>query len=84
MPANTGKAKREINMDMTIAAERINEHDDLSARINRGVIEVSVYGRLAGTVSQDDIDSLGHSSTGWGKGLRKGALKVYTALTAED
>ena len=70
-------------MDMTTAADRINEYGDLAAKINRGVIEVSVYGRPAGTVSQDDIDNLGRSSTGWGKGLRKGALKVYTALTAE-
>lgn len=70
-------------MDMNTAAYRINEWEDLSARVNGDKIMVSVYGRPAGSVDQNDIDNLGHSATGWGKGLRKGALKVYRALTDE-
>jgi hypothetical protein len=70
-------------MDLATAADRINEYEDLSARICGAVIEVSVYGRPAGTVSQDDLDQLGHTATGWGKSLRKGALQVYRALTED-
>lgn len=70
-------------MDIHTATDRINAYDDLSARIRGDAIEVSVYGRPAGVVSQDDLDRLGHSATGWGKGLRKGALKVYRALTED-
>lgn len=68
-------------MDMTAAVSKINANGDLRAREVRGSIEVSVYGKVVGNLTQDDIDSLGNSATGWGKGLRKGAMQVYRALT---
>jgi len=70
-------------VDMNTAADRINEHPDLSAEIVRGNIEVKKYGKPAGKVTQDDIDQMDHTPTGWGKSLRKGALEVYRAIREE-
>jgi hypothetical protein len=67
-------------MDMQTATDRINAAADLGATIKRGEIHVTKYGRPAGVVTQDDLDSLGHTPTGWGKSLRKGALEVWRAL----
>lgn len=70
--------------DMTLdqAAERINQHPDLTATVQRDRIAVSVYRRPAGYVTGDDLADL-TSSTGWGSNLRKGALAVYQSLTRE-
>jgi pterin-4a-carbinolamine dehydratase len=71
-------------MDMTLdqAADRINQHPDLTATVQRNQIAISVYRRPAGYVTEADLDDL-TTSTGWGKNLRKGALAVWKSLTAE-
>lgn len=67
-------------MDLDQAAERINQHPDLTARVRRGQVDVAVYGRPAGYVTNDDLGSMGMTATGWGKHLTKGALKVWQSL----
>lgn len=68
-------------MTLEQAAELINQHTDLTARVRRGQIEVNVYGRPAGYVTEGELERLGHTPTGWGKNLRKGALKVWQSLS---
>ena len=70
-----------MTIDIDTAAELISAHPDLSADVRGDEIKVSMYGRPAGSVTQDDLDQLSHTPTGWGKHLRKGALVVYRALT---
>lgn len=68
-------------MTLTEAATKINAAADLSATAGRGVIFVKMYGRDIGRLTQTDIDSIGHTPTGWGKKtLVKGAAQVWHAL----
>ena len=71
-------------MDLDQAAERINQHPDLTARVRRGQVDVDVYGRLAGYVTEADLARLGSTATGWGKHLRKGSLKVWQSLANRE
>lgn len=69
-------------MTLNDAADRINQHPNLTATVQRDRIDVSVYRRPAGYVTEDDLADL-TTSTGWGRNLRKGALAVYQSLTRE-
>lgn len=69
-------------MTFAEAAELISNNSDLGARICHDRVEVTVYGRPAGYVTADELDRIGHTSTGWGKHLSKGASKVWTALAS--
>ena len=70
-------------MDINEAIDRINETKDFTAAESRGRIQITKFGRPAGYITEDDISSLGHTPTGWprSKGLNKGALEVWRALS---
>jgi len=69
-------------MDIMTAVDKINATADYSASRKGSEISVTKYGRPVGVVTMDDLAALGHTATGWGVHLRKGALGVYRALTS--
>lgn len=69
-----------MTIDIQSAADRINTHPDLTARVWRDRrVYVDVYGREAGYVDAAELAQL-DSPTGWGKHLRRGKQKVWKAL----
>lgn len=70
-------------IDIDTAAERINATDDFGAAVKGDRIEVTKFGKPAGHVTEDEIENIGHTPTGFGGNLRKGALEVWRAIRGE-
>lgn len=70
--------------DIETIIEAINAHSDLTATARGDEIRVTVYGKPAGSITEQDAMEAagGCTSTGWprSKRLRKGALKVLQAI----
>jgi len=72
---------------MSNAIDNINAHADLGAEKRGNKIMITVYGRPAGYITDDDVqDAMDRTTpTGWptSKALKKGALKVYEAIRSD-
>lgn len=73
--------------DINTIIDAINATGDLSAEMRGDKIKISVYGRPAGTITEDDVmDAVeSNTATGWtrSKGLKKGAMQVFRAIQSD-
>jgi hypothetical protein len=66
---------------IAVATERLNRHPDFTAIARLDRIDVKRFGRPAGYITHADLQSIGHTATGWGKNLTKGAYPAWQAIT---
>ncbi len=71
-------------IDIDDIIDTINADNDLTATLRGGDIKITVYGKPAGSITEDDAVEAaeGCSATGWprSKRLKKGAMKVLRAI----
>ncbi len=66
---------------LEVAAERIDATPDHTATVVGDRVMVTRHGKASGYVSQEDLDQLRHTPTGWGKNLTRGAYPIWRAIT---